>query len=150
RRTLESYYPQATGPEDRHAERLERVPERPVFRVVEVVGEAAPREAIVRTLECGEGDGSVSPAVTEPDGPAPRQDRVPRVPCRPKDWLRWHATWQHVKDEAHRGKGYAHMTEWLRRTRPELRCSPDTMADIVAAGHAGLLDQNLRIPQIGA
>jgi hypothetical protein len=71
--------------------------------------------------------------------PVLRQDG-PRVPTRPKDQVRWQATWQKVKHQWQQGKGYQEMSEWLQRMHPELRCSPETLADLVWAGHAGVLD----------
>jgi hypothetical protein len=63
-----------------------------------------------------------------------------RVPRRPKDLVRWHATWQKAKEQWQQGKDYSEISAWLLRVHPNLRCSPETLADIVRAGHAGLLD----------
>ena len=80
-----------------------------------------------------------APGDTSQHTPAGRPDG-PRVPTRPKDRVRWQATWQKVKGQWQQGKGYTEMSDWLAKAHPELRCSAATLADLIQAGHAGLLD----------
>jgi hypothetical protein len=64
----------------------------------------------------------------------------PRIPARLKDLTRWRATWDLIKGEYRRGKDYSYIADWLSRSHQELKCSPDTIADICRSGDAGLLE----------
>jgi len=63
-----------------------------------------------------------------------------RVPTRPKDLRRWRTTWKAVKKEWEKSASYSAMSEWLSKMWPDIACSQETLADIVRAGEAGLLD----------
>jgi len=65
----------------------------------------------------------------------------PRLPTKPQVRSRWRATWRHVKGQWKQGSSsYKNISDWLCRVHPDLNCAPDTLADIIAAGEAGLLD----------
>ncbi len=70
----------------------------------------------------------------------PKPEHMPRIPNRPKDFARWKATWAAAKGMWARGESYEAIAAWLCKTRPELARAPRTLADVLRAGEAGLLD----------
>jgi hypothetical protein len=115
---------------------------------VSLVGAIALRWRL-KLLNLPQGEHSGEESDTTVPAPANRGDTLdqpvqppagPRVPARPKDLVRWRATWQKVRAQWQQGKGYTAISQWLEAAHPELRCSPETLADIVQAGHAGRLD----------
>ncbi len=70
----------------------------------------------------------------------PHPERMPRVPNRPKDFARWKATWAAAKGMWARGESYESIAGWLYKVHPELGRASRTLADVLRAGDAGLLD----------
>lgn len=64
----------------------------------------------------------------------------PRVPQKRKNLNTWKVTWKHVKGEWRQAKSYEAICSWLITYHSNLSCSPETLADIILAGEAGLLD----------
>jgi hypothetical protein len=64
----------------------------------------------------------------------------PRVPTRGKDRVRWKAIWTKVRPERARNKSYQEMANWVSKD-PNLKVSPDVLADIIRAGESGRLDE---------
>lgn len=78
------------------------------------------------------------PGVASQAASEPRE--APRVPSRGADRRRWRATWRAIEKEVEKGRSTKWIAEWLAKTHGGLACSPDTLADIIRAGEAGLLD----------
>lgn len=66
--------------------------------------------------------------------------KKPRVPGRQADLNKWRACWRKIKPEWRRGKAYFEIREWLDAQDTRLAYSEDVLAEIIAAGEAGLLD----------
>jgi hypothetical protein len=65
----------------------------------------------------------------------------PRLPTKPLVRSRWRATWRYVKGQWKQGSSsYEEISDWLYRMHPDLNYGPDSLADIIEAGEAGLLD----------
>ncbi|GAF91345.1 unnamed protein product [marine sediment metagenome] len=67
-------------------------------------------------------------------------DDKPRVPKRGKDLRRWKNTWRVLKTKEAQLGSYEKISKWLEKMHRPLAVSPDTVADIIRAGDAGLLD----------
>ncbi|TAK30441.1 MAG: hypothetical protein EPO21_19255 [Chloroflexota bacterium] len=67
----------------------------------------------------------------------------PRVPSRRPDFNKWCRAWRLIKPEWHKGKNYTELSAWLMSTHGDLAYSPETIADIIAAGEANKLDQQV-------
>jgi len=75
---------------------------------------------------------------------------LPRVPSRTPEFRDWVETWKAIerpwRDRKYPGTGramrkaYQELSAWLKTNRPNLACSPETLADIIRAGEAGLLE----------
>ena len=80
-----------------------------------------------------------------------RVGRAPRLPSRLPERRRWIATWAAVRTQWESakvpttGRGttgtYGRLADWLRRTKPDLACSAETLRDIIHAGEAGQLER---------
>lgn len=81
---------------------------------------------------------------------------LPRVPGRIPEMRDWVETWRAVerpwKDRKYPGtdkpmkNAYKHLSNWLKANKPHLACSPETLADIIRAGEAGLLEYMPELP----
>lgn len=65
---------------------------------------------------------------------------TPRLPQKPFMKRRWKETWKYVRAGTIKVKPYKEICEWLERMHPDLRCSPETLSDIIRAGEKGLLE----------
>jgi len=70
---------------------------------------------------------------------------APYCPERPRELRLWRARWRLIRDRVARAESAASIAAWLDSAeegteRFELRCSPDTIAGVMRAGEAGLLD----------
>lgn len=63
-----------------------------------------------------------------------------RIPQKPQVRKRWEVTWKRVKRQWDRDPNYKRISEWLTKMHRKLACSPETLADIIRAGEAGLLE----------
>ena len=75
----------------------------------------------------------VEPAAAQPRATKAELHGSPHVPTYPKRLPDWKAAWQRIKGERKRGSSYKELAT-------AARLSPETVADIVKAGDAGLLD----------
>lgn len=83
------------------------------------------------------------------DAPVERK-LLPRVPQRLPELKKWVETWRAVerpwRDLKNPSTGkpmenaYKELSAWLKGSRPAFACSPETLADIIKAGEAGLLE----------
>ncbi len=68
--------------------------------------------------------------------------KSPRVPKQQKRLNEWRAIWRKIKPEWRRGREYYEIRQWLHAQDTKLERSEDILAEIIAAGEAGRLDQD--------
>lgn len=100
-------------------------------------------EQEVQTLLAGIGQELTQPAKPDDADNSEGKSQLPRVPSRRADWQQWHVTWLKVRSQWEQGSNYTSICERLQKTHPELYCSEKTLAAIIKAGDAGLLDKSV-------
>lgn len=68
--------------------------------------------------------------------------KTPRVPKQAAVLRKWKAVWKLIKGQVKQGYTNIEIEDWLEKTQSNksLRLSAETLADVIAAGEAGLLD----------
>lgn len=90
-----------------------------------------------RVVRLPQWDKSTPDAQTAPDAV---KAKAPRVPSRPADLRKWRKVWQKIRPQVENGVSNPKIADWLCGQPEHLRYAADTVADIVKAGLAGLLD----------
>jgi hypothetical protein len=93
-------------------------------------------------------DTSISLPLPLPAAPAPppvpalAEKDLPRVPSRPGVRRRWRAIWIKIKPLVDEGASSGEIEAWFAGHDVRLRPSKKTLDRIIAAGQAGLLDED--------
>ena len=84
------------------------------------------------------------PVGAEASEPTPAEEGADddniRVPQKPQALKRWKVTWRHIKGQWDQEANYKKISEWMTKMHPDLPHSTDTIAAIIRAGEAGLLE----------